>query len=53
VTGHEQGAIGGDLVLAHLDDKDLASFAWVMPTKRPLTPAEAREVASYINSVRP
>jgi hypothetical protein len=53
VTGHEQGAVGGDLVLAHLDDKDLASFARVMPTKRPLTPAEAQEVAGYINSVRP
>ena len=53
VTGHEQGAVGGDLVLAHLGEKDLASFARVMPTKRPLTPAETRAVAAYINSVRP
>ena len=51
VTGHEHGASGGDLVLAHLQEKDLASFARVMPTKQPLSAAQARAVASYVVSV--
>jgi mono/diheme cytochrome c family protein len=51
LTGHEQGAVGGDLVLAHLHAKDVASFARVMPTKRPLSAPDARAVASYVVSV--
>ena len=51
LTGREHGAVGGDLVLAHLQEKDLASFARVMPTKRPLSPAEAQAVATYIAGV--
>ena len=51
LTGREHGASGGDLVLAHLQEKDLASFARVMPTKRPLSTEEARAVASYVVSV--
>jgi mono/diheme cytochrome c family protein len=51
LTGHEQGAVGGDLVLAHLQEKDVTSFARVMPTKQPLTPAAAQAVARYIAGV--
>lgn len=51
LTGHERGAVGGDLVLAHLRQRDLESFARVMPTKRPLTSAASRAVASYIAGV--
>lgn len=50
LVGRERGAIGGDLILARLNEKDLASFARVMPTKRPLSPAAAAAVASYIAS---
>jgi mono/diheme cytochrome c family protein len=48
LTGREHGASGGDLVLAHLQEKDLASFARVMPTKRPLSAEDARAVAAYV-----
>ena len=51
LTGREHGASGGDLVLAHLQEQDLASFARVMPTKRPLSAEDARAVASYVVSV--
>jgi mono/diheme cytochrome c family protein len=51
LTGHERGAVGGDLVLAHLKEKDVASFARVMPTNKPLSQPEARAVASYVVSV--
>ena len=51
LTGREHGASGGDLVLAHLHEKDLVSFARVMPTKRPLSAEDARAVASYVVSV--
>ena len=51
LTGHERGAIGGDLLLAHLKEQDLASFARVMPTKPALLSEDARAVASYIVSV--
>jgi len=50
VSGREHGAVGGDLLLTHLDRKDLASFARVMPTTRPLSAAAAAAVASYIAS---
>jgi mono/diheme cytochrome c family protein len=50
VSGREHGAVGGDLLLTHLGAKDLASFARVMPTTRPLSPAAAAAVASYIVS---
>ena len=50
LVGREGRAVGGDLVLARLDEKDLASFARVMPTRRPLSPAAAAAVASYIAS---
>ena len=48
LVGREGRPVGGDLVLARLDEKDLASFARVMPTTRPLSPAAAAAVASYI-----
>jgi mono/diheme cytochrome c family protein len=48
LVGRERGAIGGDLVLAQLNEKDVASFARVMPTTHPLSPAAAAAVASYI-----
>jgi mono/diheme cytochrome c family protein len=51
LSGREQGAVGGDLVLAHLRVKDLASFARVMPTKPRLSSAAANAVALYIASV--
>jgi mono/diheme cytochrome c family protein len=51
LAGREHGASGGDLVLAHLHEKDLASFARVMPTKQPLSAEQARAVASYVVSV--
>lgn len=50
VSGREHGAVGGDLVLTHLDRQDLASFARVMPTTRRLSPLDAAAVASYIAS---
>jgi mono/diheme cytochrome c family protein len=48
LAGRESGAIGGDLVLAHLKEKDVASFARVMPTARPLSQNAAAAVASYV-----
>ncbi len=48
LAGRESGAIGGDLVLGHLKEKDVASFARVMPTARPLSQTAAAAVASYI-----
>lgn len=51
VAGRESGAVGGDLVNAHLSVADLASFAVVMPTPSRLSPSDAAAVASYIDSV--
>jgi len=51
VAGRESGAIGGDLVNAHLSVADLASFAAVMPVRRRLSPTEAAAVARYIDSI--
>ena len=51
LIGREHGAVGGDLVLSRLRAKDVASFARVMPTKRPLSLQDARAVARYVVSV--
>ena len=50
VDGREHGAIGGDLVKAHLGVRDLASFARVMPVRPRLDAQEADAVARYIES---
>ncbi|HEX7084696.1 MAG TPA: cytochrome c [Gaiellaceae bacterium] len=49
VAGRERGAVGGDLVLAHLDVADLASFARVMPASKPLSRADALAVADFVH----
>jgi mono/diheme cytochrome c family protein len=50
LEGRESGAVGGDLVNAHLGVSDIASFARVMPTPAPRTQADANAVAAYIDS---
>lgn len=47
--GREHGAIGGDLVKAHLGVHALASFARVMPVRPRLDEREAQAVAQYIH----
>ena len=53
VDGREHGTVGGDLVVAHLPVRALASFARVMPVQPRLDEREANAVARYIHSVRP
>ncbi len=48
LAGREVGAVGGDLALAGLRAADLASFAKVMPTRAPLSEADASAVAAYV-----
>ena len=50
VDGREHGAIGGDLVKAHLGVRALASFARVMPVHPRLDEREAKAVAQYIHA---
>jgi mono/diheme cytochrome c family protein len=52
LDGRESGAVGGDLVNAHLSARDLASFARVMPVRPPLSRADARAVAAYVHAAR-
>jgi len=49
LDGREHGAIGGDLVVAHLGVRALASFARVMPVRPRLDRADADAVARYIH----
>jgi mono/diheme cytochrome c family protein len=51
LAGRESGAVGGDLVNAHLSVADLASFAKVMPTAARLSSADVLAVAEYVHSV--
>jgi mono/diheme cytochrome c family protein len=51
LTGHEHNTAGGDLAVGQLPAWAIASFARIMPTTRPLSPAASREVAAYIVSV--
>jgi mono/diheme cytochrome c family protein len=51
LDGREVGAPGGDLVLAHLDVRDLASFARTMPVRPRLTERQAAAVAAYVHAV--
>jgi len=51
LTDRERGAVGGDLVNAHLGVRDIASFARVMPTPHRLSPAAAAAVAVYVDYV--
>jgi mono/diheme cytochrome c family protein len=48
VTGHDTRADGGDLAIAHLTVADIASFARVMPLRRPLSRADTFAVARYV-----
>jgi mono/diheme cytochrome c family protein len=50
LVGHEVGASGGDLAIGHLDVRDLASFARIMPTRPRLTNAEVEAVAEYVHA---
>jgi hypothetical protein len=43
--------VGGDLVQAHLSAAAIASFALIMPVRRPLSHADALAVARYIRAV--
>lgn len=49
LTGHDMPISGGDLAIAKLDVRTLASFIRVMPVW--LTAAEVDEVASYVYAV--
>jgi mono/diheme cytochrome c family protein len=51
LTGRERGALGGDLLNAHLEARDIASFARVMPTPHRLSPGAAAAVAAYVDFV--
>jgi mono/diheme cytochrome c family protein len=51
LAGRESGAVGGDLVNAHLSVADLASFAKVMPAPKRLSSADLLAVAEYVHSV--
>jgi mono/diheme cytochrome c family protein len=51
LAGRERGAVGGDLVNAHLDAPDIASFARVMPTPSRLSATAAAAVAAYVEDV--
>ena len=50
VTGHDTGASGGDLRVAHLRADDVASFVAVMPVDPPLGRADTAAVARYVAS---
>ena len=52
LTGKEHGAPGGDLAIPHLAERDVASFARVMPTSHRLSAAEAAAVARYVVATR-
>jgi mono/diheme cytochrome c family protein len=51
LSGHDDRAVGGDLVQAHLSAAAIVSFALVMPARRPLSHADALAVARYIRAV--
>jgi mono/diheme cytochrome c family protein len=48
LTGRDSSAAGGDLAIARLGVRDLASFARVMPVR--LSRAEVNAVAAYIHA---
>ena len=48
LAGRERGAVGGDLVNAHLEAGDIASFARVMPTPKRLSTTAAAAVGAYV-----
>ena len=48
LAGRERGAVGGDLVNAHLDARNIASFARVMPTPKRLSATAAAAVGAYV-----
>jgi mono/diheme cytochrome c family protein len=50
LTGHDTHAPGGDLLEADLGVADLESFARTMPTRPPLTAADAHAVSEYIHA---
>jgi mono/diheme cytochrome c family protein len=52
LTGHETSVDGGDLAIERMSVADIASFARVMPLKHPLSRADARAVALYVNARR-
>jgi mono/diheme cytochrome c family protein len=51
LDGREHGAVGGDLVVANLGVRALASFARVMPVHPRLDAREANAVARYVQAV--
>ena len=51
LSGHDGRAVGGDLVQAHLSAAAIASFALIMPVRRPLSHADALAVARYLRAV--
>ena len=52
LTGHDTRIDGGDLAIARLRVADIASFARVMPVRRPLSNADAVAVARYVRARR-
>jgi mono/diheme cytochrome c family protein len=50
LTGHDTSVDGGDLGIAPLRVRDIASFASVMPLKHPLSRTDALAVAEYVHA---
>jgi hypothetical protein len=50
VSGHETSVQGGDLAIGRMSVADIASFARVMPLRRPLTQRDALTVARYVRA---
>ncbi|HEY8724905.1 MAG TPA: c-type cytochrome [Gaiellaceae bacterium] len=48
LTGRDTHAPGGDLGLAHLNERQVASFARIMPVHPPLSRASIVAVAAYV-----
>jgi mono/diheme cytochrome c family protein len=51
LDGKESGAVGGDLVKAHLSIAALISFTRVMPARRPLSHTGVVDVAEFVHEV--
>jgi mono/diheme cytochrome c family protein len=49
LTGRDSNAPGGDLAIAKLGARDIASFVRVMPVH--LSPADVEAVATYVHVV--
>jgi mono/diheme cytochrome c family protein len=50
LAGRDTHADGGDLAIAHMSVADIASFARVMPLKKPLSAQDTLAVARYVHA---